>query len=722
MNYSAWNSLGSRKSNPALTSGHVIVEFDRTKTSKIFSHKLGKIDFLPRKNLNSERQAVIDREIGNITTNGFKYKSVGHVYSSDLITAKTGETYSYPVYSHGHPLGGTEHAGMESCSRYGLQCKNGEGTNSLCNPGRCIIGTLERSTESKWKYTSSNTYGSPARPVIYYLPAEEIVELKTISRGYYTTYASNGSPYKIPVTKPASVAHRVYLPPKFYYSEDFIDSAIIRVDERLQNVARKPSVAVIGVENRKARFVQNLISYAYPGTSEGYLNDRLHVTATNEIRDALLDAFANLDRKWAEQCNSIVEEEFSYRYSKVYNGLDFISVVFDRIKNLFESIVQVTSSSLTAPKISFDKENISRPIYSRLPGLAEGYRSDPAFSEKETPAQWLTSGADEFLSKKKDSVARFYSEYLDPETCNPALLDWLAQHVGLFGDLWNPLWSITIKKALIKNSFGWWDRASSVSIPALGDVLTPKGEALERFPFTLPEWVTDPSTTAWSENLLSWQTFNSWGGEADNLPKIKLDEIETIQIGETTPSQILQIKTYSEVTEKVSLVPISTVRVDKNLWNGLMESKGSLLAVAFLSSVFGLKSHTSAELEIVDAGRKILKPKTGLRNAEMEAPILLPYKSDMIQVGSVIDASTGNYTNQLIAGVSRVSTADSSRNVFFRVPYYYNRNGKSWDRVSYIANNWMPSNLNVRVQYAYLSAGLWAVGDAFFEPQVVEEV
>jgi hypothetical protein len=71
-----------------------------------------------------------------------------------------------------------------------------------------------------------------------------------------------------------------------------------------------------------------------------------------------------------------------------------------------------------------------------------------------------------------------------------------------------------------------------------------------------------------------------------------------------------------------------------------------------------------------------------------------------------------------VAGVSRVSSVEDSKNVFFRVPYYYNRDGKSWDAVTYIAQNWMPSNLNVRVQYAYLSAGLWKVGDAFFEPDV----
>jgi hypothetical protein len=52
------------------------------------------------------------------------------------------------------------------------------------------------------------------------------------------------------------------------------------------------------------------------------------------------------------------------------------------------------------------------------------------------------------------------------------------------------------------------------------------------------------------------------------------------------------------------------------------------------------------------------------------------------------------------------------------VPYYYNRDGRSWDKVSYIAKNWMPSHLNVKVQYAYLSADLWSVGDAFFEPEI----
>ena len=721
MNTSAWNSLKTKDLSPALSSGHLIIEFDRTKKSRIFAHKLGGVDFSLGRNVNAERQKVIDREIGNITINGFKYKNVGHVYSADQVTPRAGNAYSYPVYAHGHPMGGTEHAGMENCVRNGLQCKTGEGTGSLCNPGKCVIGTLQKVTENKWKYTSVNTYGSPARPVIYYLPGDKLVKLKTILRGYYVTYAADGTPYKIAITKPASATSTILLPPKFYYSDDFIDSAIIRTDERLQSVARRPSIDIIGVENRKARFVRNIIISAYPKTSEGYLNDRLHVTATEEIVNALTEAFSGLDAEWAERCNLIINEEYSYRFSKVYDGLDLISVVYDRVKELFESIVQVTESSFSKPQILFGKESIARPVYSRLPGVAEGYRSDPAFSDVETPAQWLVSGVDEFLSKKKDSIASFYADYLDPDTCNPALLDWLAQHVGLFGELWNPLWDNHVKRALIKNSFGWWDRTRELEVPALGKVLTPKGEALEQFPFTQPEWSLDPDGVLWGGGEAPWDNLVSWGGSIENIMKIKLDEIGMIHVDgdQIISDRIFKLKTYSDTAEKVSIFYADQIRVNKSRWNGLIEAKGSLLGMAFLSSVFGLKSHSPAELEIVDLDRKLFRPKTGLRNVEISAPILLPYKQDTLQVGTIEEASTSNYTNQLIADVSRATDTEGSKNLFFRVPYYYNRDGKSWDRVSYVIKNWMPSDLNSRIQYAYLSADLWSVGDAFFEPEVV---
>lgn len=722
MNFSSWNSLKAPgRRNPALSPAHITVEFDRTKRTKIFAHKLGAVNFSTGVDINEERQKVVDKEIGNLDLNGFKYKSIGHVYSEDRVGSK-GASYSYEILAHGHPLGGTEHGGMESCSRSGLQCASGQGTNSLCNPGKCVIGTLERVSDSKWKYTSKNTYGADNLPLIYYLPSSELVRLRTVVRGNHVTYSPTGEARSIQITKPASIASTILLPPKFYFSEDFIDTAIIRTDERLNDVARKPKIDIIGVENRKAKFIQNVIIATYPGTSEGYLNERLSVTATEEIRDTLIDAFSSLDVRWSERCSDIIEEEFLYRFSKIYSGLDFISVVFDRIKALFESIIQLTQSSLSAARLEYGKELISRPVYSRLPGISEGYRSDPAFSDTETPSQWLTSGVDEFLSKKKDSIASFYADYLDPDSCDPALLDWLAQHVGLFGPLWNTEWEKDVKRAMIRNAFGWWDRKTNTTLPGVGEVLTPKGEALNKFPFNNQEWVEPQLTTEWGEGEIGWDDFLSWGGNRDNFLKIKLDEIESIEItdGETVYApRAVKLKSFSPTTNRVSVFSTDTPRADKSLWNGLIEAKGSLLGALFLSSVFGLKSHSPLELQVIDAERKILRPKTGLREAEIQSSVLIPYKYDVIQVGTISDAETGNLTNQLVAGVSRVSSLEESKNVFFRVPYYYNRDGRSWDKVSYIASNWMPSNLNVRVQYAYLSADLWSVGDAFFEPDVI---
>jgi hypothetical protein len=152
-----------------------------------------------------------------------------------------------------------------------------------------------------------------------------------------------------------------------------------------------------------------------------------------------------------------------------------------------------------------------------------------------------------------------------------------------------------------------YDRAD---IPALGEVLTAKGEALEKFPFTQQEWAVNTETTAWGETLLSWNAFSSWSGNRDNLHNIKLDEIGTIYLENNVvvPNRIFKVKTYSETSGKVSLFYTDTARVDKSIWNGLMEAKGSLLGIAFLSSLFGLKAHSSAELQVVDAERKIFKP------------------------------------------------------------------------------------------------------------------
>ena len=670
MNFSTWDSIPpSRSRNPALSSSHLIIEFERTKKIRIFEHKLSQIDLNRDEDVNIKRNEIIDRELESL-----RYNNISHVYSELGVTVplNSGDFLEYPefeIYSHGTP----RKDGDENCAQVGLQCKENSGSNIKCQRGKCIIGTLKRVKNTKWKYESSNLYGENLTPVSYFVSSDKEIKLKPIYRGRYKTFTNiNKEVIEVGIDFPASIPVKIYLPPKFYL-EDFVEASW--KDEN-------------AIEFRKERFIRNVVVETYPNSQQSVISAELAKNPTEQIKNTLIKRFETLPQPWVIKVNSVIEEEFDINSS----GLNYISEVYDKLSSLFSGILQVVQSSASSPRFSYDKERTARPVYSRLPGISEAYRSDPSFSDIETPTQWLTSGVDSFLSQKKDDIAAFYQNYLDPETCSEFVLDWLAQHVGLFGELWNSEWNRGIKEAMIRNAFGWWDREITNDVGEL----TPKGEALEKFPFTNPEWV---------------DSF-----ELDNFLKIKKDETETLVVN--NDGKLLTYQPFKSFQEG-QLVVLDSIKINKTLWNGLIEAKGSFLAVMFLISLFGLKSHSPEELEIIDLERKILKPKSGLRNAEISAPPLIPHKYDIIQVGSDTDLEIGNYANQLVAGVSRASSIEDSRNVFFRVPFYYNRDGKSWDRVSYIAKNWMPGNLNVRVQYPYLAADLWQVGDAFFEPDIV---
>jgi|LakMenE18May11ns_1017448.scaffolds.fasta_scaffold9959404_16 hypothetical protein len=713
MNLSVWDSIQSRKNNPSLSSAHIILEFDRTKKQKIFAHKLGNIVF-ESKDINSPRDRVISVQSGNLTLDGFVYKNIGHTYSNTEVISEDPTLGGFPIYAHGHPLGGTEHGGMESCSRIGLICKDGEGEDTLCNPGKCIIGKLSYVRNKKWKYQSSNTYNSNA-PLIYYLNVEKEVSLHSVLRGKAITFTESG-PLTLDIDAPASKYSKIYLPPKYYFSEDFIDQAIRVIDERLDAINNPPKTNVIGLENRRDRFISSFMTLLYPQKSDGYISLVLYEDGVREeVKGEMLQVFSTLPTEWYEQCALIIEEEYLYKEVRVHDNFKFIITVYNRVKELFNNIIQVTKSSLKRGVLEYSKNDIARPVYSRLPGISEAYRSDPLFSENESPAQWLTSGVDEFLSSKKDQIASFYQNYLDLETCSPLVLDWLAQHVGLFGDLWDGRWERKIKVAMIENAFGWYDREKTFTLPGVGEIKTPKGEALNKFPFISSQlWTTYPSQ--------------------DNSNKIKFDEVSSLTYNSNVLASeyLYKEKAYNSTSKILSLSPTNSIKIYDGKWNGLMESKGSVLSFAFLSSIFDLKAHTEEEVEIKNTSiltkedgttSEVLvrRPKNGLRNVEIDAPPLWPYKSEILQVGGESDLAINNYSNQIVAGVSRVTSVEDSKNVFFRVPYYYNRDGKSWDRVNYISKNWLPDNLNKHIQYAYLSADLWAVGDGFFEPEIVEE-
>jgi hypothetical protein len=132
----------------------------------------------------------------------------------------------------------------------------------------------------------------------------------------------------------------------------------------------------------------------------------------------------------------------------------------------------------------------------------------------------------------------------------------------------------------------------------------------------------------------------------------------------------------------------------------------------------GIKAHTPEELRY-DSGTGTFVIRSGLRDRELNAPINMPYIVDVLRAGTDTDAEVANYPNQLIAGISTCQDELSANTTVIRMPFYYNRNGRSWDSVVSVMDNYSPSTSINRVQYAYSVADLVVADDVFFEPEVV---
>lgn len=99
-----------------------------------------------------------------------------------------------------------------------------------------------------------------------------------------------------------------------------------------------------------------------------------------------------------------------------------------------------------------------RPIYGRLPGDNEGYRRDQEYDGYDPTldvAFWLCTPWDGLLTETKSKVDAFYENYLDPQTALPEYLDWLAMLCGFTGPYWDAQWAVSIKRALIANSYNF---------------------------------------------------------------------------------------------------------------------------------------------------------------------------------------------------------------------------------------------------------------------------
>tara|TARA_Y100000389_G_scaffold204950_1_gene261164 strand:+ start:3021 stop:5438 length:2418 start_codon:yes stop_codon:yes gene_type:complete len=773
---SIWDQRNRKFIKRGYRPARFVAEFPRTKKLKILDHSLSQISFSSKLDLNDDRNVVVERDIKKLTTLGFRYETIGNVFSPDPRSIEANTNEEYEVFAHGDPIPGDLNGGKENCAAQKMSCASGEGSNKDCNPGKCIIGKIKKQSSYKWKYTSASLFGDTQTPLEYFVGGKEVIELKTIVRGSY-----NG----IGIDKPASKSTLIYLPPVGYLDRVFSEN-YFKVFNYTYALDGDDTLA--GFVHVEEEFINTVLSQTYkdnPRLNKGKtLASLADFDVEREVLTTIEDILYGLDQVWKKKVISIMEARWDDRFTNQETNRTFITQVFRKLRVLFKNCLQVTKSNLRQGRIKSISDEKTRPIYLRLPGSSTAYRTEeeeiitigaetdkyklpissvdvgtiavlsdrsaawqflprsiydeeqrrayamsPAYSSRTKEelystkdelswslvpidripaapvAKWLLSGVDEFLREKKHDSEEFYYTYLDPTECSVKNLDWLAQHVGLTAPFWNTEWEEKYKRALIKNALGWFDVNTTQEVGG-SSYKTIKGEVLEQYPFTEEVWreSADPEVGELDISQI----------DLSKIPKILYDSYD-----QTVVNEGYYIRNNGNQASSFTAL--------KTEWNGLMESKGSINTLLFLFSLFQIKAHSASELEIKNQkieGNNItgtLQVKSGLRGKENIAPILLPTKYTLAQVGSDNDATINVYENQLIAGVTSISTEEKVNNLFLRLPFYYNRNGKTWDLVESITKYWLSGSINSRAQYAFLAADLWQQGDAFFEPEIIDE-
>lgn len=609
--------------------GRVVYEFENRRSGKIFSHTLGRVDFRTglEAQLTSGRNEQIDKFYSNTA-----YKSVSHVHVSPILLGE-----GLVVLGHGIPT----NSGLENCARIGADCE-GTGSDTGCERGKCGIGSLSRVSGDRWRYDSLTVPG-----LYYFVFGRDRVTLRSVNRGRFSLPAGAGT---VNVSRVASIPATIYLPPNTYSEETFT--------RRVITTRYADLVTVRSLTDSVDDFTRALL-----GTNQAT------VGVETAVRERLLNTLqSNLDPAWygfvSDTIDSIWNENLTNR--------QFAVAAYGALTELYGSGIEVMMSGIRGSKVAVD-DRIGRPVYGRLPGV-EGTYNNP--DEPDTPAKWLTSGADDLLSGTKHTLDNFYRTYLDPDTCYPLNLDWLAQHLGFVGGLWNLEWPNATKRLLLRNA-----HVNAVS----GSM-----------------WTQDPSL--------------------DTLRRIDTGRIERVQVnsgtGVVTTAYRYSGRVYNTTTDLTTIGTLNNLVVDVSRWQGILPSRGSVLTLLFMFWALGIKAHTPGELRY-DSGTGTFVVRSGLRDRELNAPVNVPYIVDVLRAGTDTDSEVANYPNQLIAGIGTCQDELSANTTVIRMPFYYNRNGRSWDAAVSVMNNYAPNTSINRVQYAYSVADLLVADDVFFEPEVV---
>lgn len=456
------------------------------------------------------------------------------------------------------------------------------------------------------------------------------------------------------VNRLASISATVYTPPSTYLANTFTRSIISYYDAGSN---------LISLQDTCDNFVRGVLGSDLIG------QERVSRSLVDRIVSGLSD---NIPPDWTNLVSSLLEQIWLERYEgEDTTNRDFAIAAYNTLSLAFSSAVQVIRSGIKISSLKYNSD-VPRPIFNRLPGISGAYNSD----SEDGVAKWLTSGADMALGDAKLLLDRFYENYLDPQTAYAPNLDWIAQHMGFMNVMWDLDWPNATKRLLLRFAH------SGIGADLISSL------------FTL-----DP--------------------DEQTLHRVDKGHLETLVVDEETEGVDTDVRYFQRIynvdTGLVTLEPISTLKIDVSDWPGLIPSRGGMTALLFLFEIFNIRAFSGTEL-IYDSDTGTYRVRDGLRRSEQTAPVNLPYVVDTLHVGTEGDSEVYNYPNQLIADISTCYDSEESNKVIVRMPFYYNRNGRTWDRARVILEGWMPVSAQARLQYAYGASDLLVAEDTFFEP------
>lgn len=633
----------------------------------------------------------------------------------------------------------------ENCSAAGLVCSDDDAaaTNTSCPKNKCIVGKITYDEDlGLWRYESSNKFATASSYKITEPPPQ-------LSLIYYTQEKLKNNPSR-------------------YYSKD--DLIINKPATRSYKII--PSYS-LGKRNDIRISIATAAYIKICAYREACIEARLREETDNNLRLAILSHVYSLGEGWREFISIQIEE---YLYDDV-ESFTTLSKYLDTLEQYQYSILLEEPQRYSGSKILDVEEDYANPIYSRLPdnyknfdeniivlqdlknrllqpnSLEIGtvvanpsytksykylprqikdpeeilkYGGDPLTEEAfYSPAdskswieyssqlnppveKWLTSGSDKILSNSKTIADQFYHRILDPNTCDPVALDWISQFLGFTGEVWDNTWDTEVKRAVLLNAFGWFE-------PNLYDEITGyktiKGEVCSKFPFDSPN--------------------SNWTEDEDNFDSIKWNGVNPL-IYSKQVNYITNEEYYDPIT-------VSEVKINKEKWLGLHQTKGSLLNLIWWLNAFNVKDSNVTE-EIKNNEQTIIFANS-LHPTKIELEARSKIKSSrnlvsqpLIEISSNLDSSkitkistpiilnptqtcigsdVDSVENPLLAGITQLQEETIT---VIPLSFIYSRFNEIWTQISYVIQYWMPIYANVRVQYQYAAADYIAADDVFFDP------